>query len=268
MSNIEDLIKSLETKWPLASAEAWDKPGLLLGNSKRQISKVLLTVDVTADVVAQAKDLGCGLIFSHHPLFLKGVHELSEGSFRGALVAELIRSNIALYSAHTNADGVQDGVTDLLAKKIGLERLSPLDAVSGHGRVGLLHTPMSLVEFARQVAKSLPAVAGGVRVSGNPETMVQEIAVLGGAGDSYLALARERGVDVYITSDLRHHPAQEFMEQSKLQGGKPALMDISHWAAEWVWLDTLAMKLNKEFSDLEFMVCDLRTDPWDFAVMQ
>lgn len=93
------------------------------------------------------------------------------------------------------------------------------------------------------------------------------MALVAGAGDSYLANAQKTGVDLFITSDLRHHPAQDFTEQSKLTSG-PALMDISHWAAEWIWLDKAAEILTKKHPQIEFLVCDVRTDPWDFAVMQ
>jgi putative NIF3 family GTP cyclohydrolase 1 type 2 len=91
---------------------------------------------------------------------------------------------------------------------------------------------------------------------------------MGGAGDSFLATVRDLQVDAYVTSDLRHHPAQEFMQQSQLEDNRPALIDISHWAAEWVWLDGLANSLKADFPGLEFIVSEIRTDPWDFAVMQ
>jgi putative NIF3 family GTP cyclohydrolase 1 type 2 len=91
--------------------------------------------------------------------------------------------------------------------------------------------------------------------------------LVGGAGDSFLPLAVGAGIDVFITSDLRHHPAQDFIEQANLTNG-PALIDVSHWAAEWVWLDNAAKQLSAKHPEVEFVVSDLRTDPWDFAVMQ
>jgi putative NIF3 family GTP cyclohydrolase 1 type 2 len=75
------------------------------------------------------------------------------------------------------------------------------------------------------------------------------------------------GVDLYITSDLRHHPAQDFSQQSKLTDG-PALMDIAHWAAEWVWLDAAKSQLESLVPQVEFVVSEINTDPWTFAVMQ
>jgi putative NIF3 family GTP cyclohydrolase 1 type 2 len=106
-----------------------------------------------------------------------------------------------------------------------------------------------------------------VRVSGGFDDHVQTIAVCGGAGDSLLGDPAVLGADVYITADLRHHPASEAREQALLAGG-PALIDVSHWASEWLWLDAAAAQLQSAHPDLEVLVSDLRTDPWDFQVVQ
>lgn len=268
VTSLSELIAKFEASWPLESAEAWDKPGLLLGAPDQSVSKVLLTVDITQDVVREARELGADLIFAHHPFFLRGVHELNEGGFRGKIAAELIRSSIAVYCAHTNADGATDGVTETLAASLGLTDANAIDPSTGHGRYGDLEKPISLLDLARRLSKVLPATVSGVRVAGDGNMMISRLAVLAGAGDSFLGKVRDLAVDAYITSDLRHHVAQEFMEQSNLEFGKPALVDISHWAAEWLWLERLATTMSSSFPAIEFRVCEIRTDPWDFAVMQ
>jgi dinuclear metal center YbgI/SA1388 family protein len=268
MISLAELASNFERRWPLETAESWDQPGLMLGNRKTEISKVLLSVDFTSDVLAEAVELGAQLVLCHHPPFLKGLYELSEEGFKGNLVAEANRRSVAVYAAHTNADGAQDGVTDSLARALGLVNAKPFDSSTNLGRVGELPEPQSLLELARLIARKLPPTASGVRVAGPAETLVKRVAILGGAGDSYLSAVRELNVDVYITSDLRHHPAQDFIEQSKLEGWRPALIDISHWAAEWVWLDGLAASLSLDFPEIGFAVSEIRTDPWDFAVMQ
>jgi putative NIF3 family GTP cyclohydrolase 1 type 2 len=73
--------------------------------------------------------------------------------------------------------------------------------------------------------------------------------------------------DVYVTSDLRHHPASEAREQALLRGG-PALIDVSHWASEWLWLQTAQRQLRQELPEVNIMVSQTRTDPWDFAIVQ
>ena len=97
--------------------------------------------------------------------------------------------------------------------------------------------------------------------------MVTTVAVCGGAGDSLLDSAAVRGADVYITSDLRHHPASEFREDA-LHGGGPALIDVSHWASEWLWLDVAAQQLRAALPGIDITVSELNTDPWDFVVVQ
>ncbi len=264
---LASVISHLDSLWPQSSKEDWDRPGLMLGDPGSDIKRILLSVDVTSEVLDQAIAVGANLIISHHPMFLRGVHDLAEDGFRGANAAKAIRAGIAVYSAHTNADFKEQGVTNSLARAMGLGNLRPMDEISGHGAIGELVTPKPLIEFASSIAKAIPAVAAGVKIAGDPERLVSRVAVLGGAGDSYLNHVLHAGIDVYVTSDLRHHPAQDFIEQSKLNGG-PALIDIAHWAAEWMWLDVAAGQLSKLLGDCEILVSDINTDPWTFAVMQ
>jgi putative NIF3 family GTP cyclohydrolase 1 type 2 len=138
---------------------------------------------------------------------------------------------------------------------------------TGLGRVGDLPDSMTLGDFARRVADVLPATAQGVRVAGDYGQQVQRIALCAGAGDSLIAHPLVTSADVYITSDLRHHPAQESREQSALSSG-PALIDVSHWAAEWLWLEQAAEEIRALLPDVVVSVSDIRTDPWDFVIVQ
>jgi putative NIF3 family GTP cyclohydrolase 1 type 2 len=135
------------------------------------------------------------------------------------------------------------------------------------GRVGDLPEETTLGAIARALAEILPATATGVRASGDYDQAVRRIALCGGAGDSLLSHPAVRAADVYITADLRHHPASEAREQALLGGG-PALVDVSHWASEWLWLEGAADALRRELPGLDVRVSELRTDPWDFVVTQ
>ncbi len=132
----------------------------------------------------------------------------------------------------------------------------------GDGRVGRLVAPMSLREFGAHVSASLPATAVGARVSGDLDAEVQSVAVLGGSGDFRLDAARAAGVDVYVTSDLRHHPASEFREYDG-----PALVDVPHWAAEWTWLPVARQVITEDLAAgglvIESTVSQICTDPWN-----
>ncbi len=263
---LSNLLASFEKLWPKESAEDWDRPGLMVGNPSQEINKVLLAVDVTSEVIDQAIQTGCQLLLTHHPMLLRGVHELGELTLKGNLVAKAIKSGLAIFSAHTNADIAQGGVSQSLAQALELRNLAPLDAVSGHGIVGDVDE-IKLIDYARKISRAIPATAQGIRVAGDSEKLISRVGLVAGAGDGFLNVASLAGIDLFITSDLRHHPAQDFIEQSKLTDG-PALIDIAHWAAEWVWLDQAAAQLSGIHRDVEFIVSDLRTDPWDFAVMQ
>jgi dinuclear metal center YbgI/SA1388 family protein len=136
-------------------------------------------------------------------------------------------------------------------------------ADTGTGRVGEV-VPTSLRGFAEQVATALPATAHGVRVAGDPDRPVRRVAVVGGAGDFLLDQVADSDADVYLTSDLRHHPASEFMEKRG-----PALVDVAHWAAEWTWLPVVADRLaaalaGESDATVDTRVSTLVTDAWTF----
>lgn len=266
---LSDLRRVAETLWPEATAESWDRVGLVTGADGSPLRRVLLAVDAVRSTVAEALEWGADALLTHHPLLLRGVHSVAEDTAKGALLASLIRGNCALLAAHTNADASEGGVSDVLASRLGLLEAEPIvagvDAVSGTGRVGVLAEPSTLRAFAERVAEMLPATVSGVRVAGDADRVVSRVALCGGAGDSLLDHPLVRGADVYVTSDLRHHPAQESLEQSAVTGG-PALVDVAHWAAESLWLDEAAAELAAALPGVKFGVSRLRTDPWEFAV--
>ena len=136
------------------------------------------------------------------------------------------------------------------------------DPTRGSGRIGRLESPLTLREFAERVADVLPETAHGVRVAGDAEHRVETVALCGGSGDFLLDRARAAGADVYVTSDLRHHPASEFREH-----GGPALVDVAHFAAEWTWLPVLRQRLLDALGDtVEVHLSTINTDPWSFRV--
>lgn len=269
-SSLRKVIDSFEKLWPTKLAEEWDVVGLVSGSLRKEIKSVLLTVDVTAEVVEHAKQVGADLIFAHHPLLLKGVTTVAESNAKGSVLTELIRSDIALYSAHTNADSVESGTSAVLSKRLGLQNSKPLAPIAGTslgiGQIGSLAKPLTLGDLAALLNDILPPTATGVRVAGEFDREVSTVALCAGAGDSYLELALDAGADVYITSDLRHHRAQETLELAKARGVDFTLIDISHWAAEFVWLETARKELQAQLPQIKFEVCDIRTDVFEFLM--
>ena len=271
MTTLRDVIEYAHQLWPLSGAESWDTPGLVAGNLDQPVRRILLCVDAVASTVDQALEIEADLLLAHHPLLMRGVTTVNEHAYKGNLVSKLIRGNVALLAAHTNADVVENGVSDVLAQALALTSVTPITTGvipgTGIGRVGNMSQPVSLGTLARTLAELLPATAGGIKVSGDFNHSVQRVALCGGAGDSLLNDPAVTSADVYITSDLRHHPAQEAREQALVSSG-PALIDVSHWASEWLWLEIAAQQLQTHFPDIDVEVSDLRTDPWDFVVVQ
>lgn len=273
MLTLEEFLTQAHELWPPDGAEAWDASGLVAGIAAQPVQRVLVAVDAVDATVTEAIDGDYDVLLTHHPLLLRGVTSIAADRYKGALLTRLVQANCALLAAHTNADVVDDGASGILARELGLRQVEVIvpsvgtsDARSGLGRIGELPEALSLGELARLLTDLLPATAAGIRGAGEWMRPISRIAICSGAGDSLLSHPLVRGADVYITADLRHHPAQEAREQALLGGG-PALLDLSHWASEWLWCERAAEQLRERLPDIEINVSDLRTDPWDFVVI-
>lgn len=136
---------------------------------------------------------------------------------------------------------------------------APLPAGVGIGRICSLPVPERFADFVARVRSALPATTWGVRGAGDPDALISRVAVSGGSGDSLLGAAATAGVQAFLTSDLRHHPADEHRRRSDV-----ALVDVAHWASEFPWCEQAAGLLRRTFGDaLGVSVCPLRTDPWN-----
>lgn len=185
------------------------------------------------------------------------IEVLLDRSLRASVVA-------AMVAAHPYEEVAYD-IVELAARP---------DPTRGSGRIGTLAVPVALRDFAELARRTFPQTAGGLRVAGDPDAMISTVALCGGSGDFLLSNARRAGADVYVTSDLRHHPASESVED-----GGPALIDVAHWAAESMWLPVLRDRLvaafdaasdaaseGKAAAGVSVHVSTISTDPWTFRV--
>lgn len=262
---LKDVIDVLERLYPPQTAQSWDQVGLVTGDPEQPVERILLALDPTLAVVEEARATQADVLITHHPLLMRGIHSVATTSAKGASVTGLVVGDVALYVAHTNADVAAEGVCEALARAAGLTDTEPLVMVEGQplGRVGRLASPMPLRDFASFLYAALPAAAAGLRVAGPADALVETVAVLGGAGDDQFDAVRACGADVYVTADLRHHPALEAREEAR--GGTPYLIDAGHWASEAVWLPIVRDALSAALR-VDIDISTVRTDPWTFTV--
>ncbi|GGW43765.1 Nif3-like dinuclear metal center hexameric protein [Streptomyces griseoloalbus] len=271
MPRLSEVIAALDNLWPAERAESWDAVGTVVGEPDQEVTRVLFAVDPVQETVDEAVQLDADLLVTHHPLYLRGTTTVAASTFKGRVVHTLIKNDVALHVAHTNADTADPGVSDALAGALDLRVVRPLvpDPADPEGRRGLgrvceLDHPLTVRDLAARAAERLPATAQGIRVAGDPDALVRTVAVSGGSGDSLFDHVRAAGVDAFLTADLRHHPAAEFM--AARTPSPLALLDAAHWATEWPWCELAAAQLD-EISDrhgwgLRVHVSKTVTDPW------
>ena len=117
---IREIISALEHFAPLPLQESYDNAGLQVGLTEAEVSGALLSLDVTEDVIAEAVQLGCNLIISHHPLLFRGLKAVADANQVQRCVRLAIQNDVSIYSAHTNLDNAEDGVNYRIAEHLGL----------------------------------------------------------------------------------------------------------------------------------------------------
>uniref|UniRef100_UPI0013C4D8A0 Nif3-like dinuclear metal center hexameric protein n=1 Tax=Streptomyces scabiei TaxID=1930 RepID=UPI0013C4D8A0 len=162
MPRLSEVIAALDALWPPERAEGWDAVGTVCGDPDQEVTRVLFAVDPVREIVEEAVKLGADLLVTHHPLYLRGTTTVAASTFKGRVVHTLIKHDIALHVAHTNADTADPGVSDALAGALGLRVVRPLvpDAADPAGRRGLgrvceLDHPLTVRELAALAADPL-----------------------------------------------------------------------------------------------------------------
>lgn len=189
---------------PYELAEEWDNVGLLVGDAKKHIKKVLVALDLTLPVLEEARMLGCEAIVTHHPLMLQPVQRIVSESREGALILKLAQYGMAHIAAHTNLDKAPGGVNDALLQTIGCKEVRGEGAV----RVGMLPGEMS-VERVTQMADE--ALHSRTRAYGDKTKQVHVLGCCSGAGSGEFREAMALGADCFITGEVKHHIALDAM---------------------------------------------------------
>lgn len=244
---IKELIKHLETIAPLALAEQWDNVGLMIGSYKSYVQRVLCALDVTEKVIQEAIEQKIDCIVTHHPFFFTSLKQIDYDTAKGKMIRQLIKEDIAVYSMHTNLDSAQEGINDILADLLGIEKRYPLHQTATHntyegiGRYGTIQ-PTTLKNLALQMKHLLNTPY--VRIVGDEEVLVENIALCSGSGSEYIKQAA-KVAQAYITADVKFHEAQAAQEQGL------CLIDVGHYPSENVVLPYLKERIEKKLPQLE-----------------
>lgn len=228
MIKVKDIAKAIEDFAPKELQESYDNTGLQIGDPEMDVKAVLLCLDVTEEILAEARRRQCNMIVSHHPLLFSGLKQITGSSPTQRIVAEALRHDIAIYASHTNLDSAFQGVSYELAHMLNLSNVSPLlpsgrEPETGLGVIGDL-SPTPRLEFLRKVKEAL-GVAHLKYSAQSPQLVVRKVAICGGAGASLIADARRAGADVLLTGDLKYH---DFTSN----GYAILLADIGHYESE------------------------------------
>lgn len=237
-----EIIEALERYAPTSFQESYDNTGLQIGDIEVDVKGVLLSLDITEDVVDEAVEKGCNMVVAHHPLLFKGLKRIAGQDFVQRVVVKAVKNDIVLYSAHTNMDKCRGGVSWKMAELLGLENVSILvpegDGGVGLGCVGDLPSAVSEQEALLMVKKAFDA--GCVRhtsLSGHP---VRRIAVCGGSGSEFVEDAVRAGAEMYVTADVKYH---EFL----LADNKIVMADIGHFESEKATKQIFYAEISKIF---------------------
>ena len=243
MPTVGEIEQALFELAPRECAQDWDNVGFLVGRRDREVRKVLVTLDITEDVIEEAVRWGADLIVSHHPVIFHGQKSVTDRDVTGGRVLRLIEGGLSAICMHTNLDCAEGGVNDVLARALGIEKPEGFTSV-GVGRCGCLEEPRVLPEFVRFVSKTLDC--NGVRYAGAGKP-VYRVAVGGGACGSYFQAAARAGCDALVTADVKY---DQFLDAKALG---LCLMDAGHFPTENVVCPVLAEYLRSSFPGLEVL---------------
>lgn len=265
--HIKDIIAGLNSHAPFSLAEPWDNVGLLLGDPGRKVSSLLIGLDPTCALIDEAIAIGADTVVTHHPLIFQPIPAINTAEPLGRIIEKALRHGIAIIACHTNLDSAANGVSDALGRALGLTDLQPLvpsphasQPSQGMGRIGRypegIAAPLFFGHLRRALGLDALHIAGPL-----PET-VATVALCGGSGSDLAAIAHQKGADLYLTAEVKHHIARWAEEHSF------CLIDGTHYATERPAIDLLAeiLQAEKTSGDWEVLIAQTQTERHPFVL--
>ena len=250
-------------------AETWDNVGLMVGDPEMEVTGIMVALDPSEAVLAEAERRGCNTIVTHHPLIFKPLKELRLDEPVAITLCRAVRSGVAVLSCHTNLDKITGGVSDMLAGALGLKAtriLTPENQESqgapcGFGRIGELPAPQPFSGFVELVKSRLHVPV--LLVAGPPPEQIMTVAVCGGSGSELAPQARAAGAQVYLTGEIKHSMAR-WAEDAGF-----CLVDAGHFATENQMVAGLAgilgQRLAAHGASVEVMTSEQQGSPFAYC---
>lgn len=257
--NCHDIICKLEKLSPLKYAYHWDNSGMQVFQDNREITKILIALDATDEVIEEAIKVKAELLIVHHPLMMEGMKQISTNHFIGSKIIKLIQNNITCYAMHTNFDVM--GMADAAAEMINLKNKQILsisyqdgETQQGCGRCGTLSSKMTVTECSKYIKETFQI--DSIRVYGNPNRTIEKVAIVPGSGGSMIADALKANVDIMITGDIKHHEGLDANEQGL------TIIDAGHFGLEKLFITYINNYLKKEFPQVEIHIPNQASPFW------
>ena len=214
MEQVNKIIRKIEEFAPLETMQKWDNSGWQINLGNKTCKKLLLTLDVTPTIVDEAIKKGCDLIISHHPVFFNSIKSITS-----PYIIKAIQNNIQIYSAHTNLDIAEGGVSQFLAEKCGFKDLDTAFEFIKYKNFDKEQNFSKLISTLKTVF-CLPSV----KVVNSNRKTYRSIAFCSGSGADFIHSLEEIGIDIFVTGDLKHHQA--------LSANKMTVIDLEHYHSE------------------------------------
>lgn len=261
MPKVSDILEICKEIAPPILCEEYDNAGLLVGDVHQEVGGILLALDLRKDVIQEAVEKGANLLITHHPVLFSPTQRLVEDGGEISNIRRLIQCGISHIAMHTNLDAVDDGICDVLCRRLGIENpqrltnasdeaLIELGVPMGYGRIGTVKE-QPLAQFARMVRDALEAEC--VQYAGEGDKIIQRVAVASGSGASVAEEAYRKGADCLVTGEIRHHLALEYVQRGM------AMVDAGHYDTEKVILPILQERLQSALFALNYNVHVLLT---------
>lgn len=245
MVTVKDILNNLEELAPISLKMDFDNVGHLVGCKDDEVSRVIVALDITDEVIDEAISEGAQLIVSHHPLFF-GLKNVVSDDLTGRKIIKLIQNGISAICMHTNLDAAEGGVNTCLSKACGItEPIKLYNRPDNIGYYGEIEAPMEFNEYLSFVKSALST--NGLRYVDSCK-VVKKIAVVGGSGGDDMDRAIELGCDTFITADLKYH---KFIaaKESGLN-----LIDGDHFCTENVVVPALEKRLSEYFPEIQVII--------------